>query len=248
LIVALLSIRVGPFQGTTIAFALDAASYLLSALLLLRLPVVQSVARSAADSVQRQVLEGVRFLMGSPQLRTNTLLLTIGPLFGGGMHTLTVGYAWRVSHTDALGFATLETALAVGAVSGVFWLERISTTLNTGRVILLGFAAYGLSVGLTGLTDQLPIACVLFALAGVANITFLVPSVTMVQRQTPSALRARVFGVRLALTYAAFSASNAAAGFLAEAIGVQPLLLTVGGALLLMTALAWCLPSARQAT
>ena len=76
---------------------------------------------------------------------------------------------------------------------------------------------------------------------------FLVPSITLVQRQTPAELRGRVFAVRMMLTFSAFSASNALAGGLADTLGVSTLLLILGAGMLLMAAIGSTCASAREA-
>ena len=78
-------------------------------------------------------------------------------------------------------------------------------------------------------------------------MVFLVPSITLTQRQTPPALRGRVFAVRLMLTFSAFSVSNALAGGLADSVGVSQLLLMLGAGMLLMAGAASLFASAREA-
>jgi MFS family permease len=105
-------------------------------------------------------------------------------------------------------------------------------------VVLIPFAA----------SISLPLVyAMLFLLACVGNMTFIVPSITLVQRQTPAELRGRVFAVRLMLTYGAFAVSNALAGSLSDMVGVSRLLLVLGGAMLLMAVCASFVPAAREA-
>ena len=87
----------------------------------------------------------------------------------------------------------------------------------------------------------------LAAVSGLGNMLFLVPSITLVQRQVPPALRGRVFAVRLMLTFGAFAVSNAVAGGLADSIGVSQLLLLLGCGMLLMAGAASFFTSAREA-
>lgn len=249
-LVAALVASLGALEGTRVVFWLDAASYLVSAALLWRLPAVgraAGAASAAAGPFWRQVQEGLRFLLRHPEVRTNTILLTLGPLLLGALHTLWVGFAWRVSQTDAFGYGVTELLNGLGALLGLRALHYFTERMNKGRVILLGFALMGVSILAVGLTDRLPIAAVLALLAGVGNMLLLVPSITLVQQQTPSALRGRVFGVRITMTYAAFSVSNAAAGALAEQLGVSTLFLLLGGGMALLAAVAYTRRSAREA-
>jgi MFS family permease len=256
-IVAVLIERLQVVRGTQVAFGFDAMSYLLSGALLLRLrlpmpmPIAARAARAATEPlgrIPRQVGDGVRYLMRNQQLRTNTLLMTIGPLLLGSLHTLWIGFAWRVSHTGTFGYGVTETSNAIGTLIGLVVLRTLVVPrLNPGRAILLGFAIMGAAIAAASLSDSLVVVAGLAALSGLGNMLFLVPSVTLAQRHTPSELRGRVFAVRLMLTYSAFSVSNALAGAMSDVIGVSVLFGVLGGAMLLLALAGSLAPSAREA-
>src|SRR5436309_15721743 len=103
---------------------------------------------------------------------------------------------------------------------------------------MLDFAGMASQVMLAGSGRSWPVVAVLASLCGLGNMVFLVPSITLVQRQVPPALRGRVVAVRLMLTFSAFSISNALAGRLADSIGVSQLLLVLGGGMLLLAGTA----------
>ena len=206
-------------------------SYLASALLLCRLPFVRRAAVRAkltVDGLRQQIAAGLRYMWSNPQLRANTVLFVFGPLLLGSLNTLWIGFAWRVSHTDAWGYGLTESATAVGTLGGLWVLQSLSRRFNKGRTIALGFATMGAAVFAIGFTDSLWVAVVLAAIAGAGNMLFLVPSITMVQQQTPPEMCGRVVGVRHMLTFTAFMISNALAGLLADQIGVSPLLTILG--------------------
>ena len=249
-LVALLVERLGPVSGTGVAFGLDALSFLGSALILRRLPTPpgSTAARRRSDgSLRWEVAAGLRFLLSNRYVRANSALLTLAPLLLASMNTLWIGFAWRVSHTDAFGFGVVNSAMAAGVLLGSWLIGRAAGRLNKGRLILGSLGLFGVAVMLASATASLWLAALLAGVTGLANIGFLVPSVTLVQEQTPSELRGRVLGVRLMLTYAAFALSNAAAGALSERIGVQPLMLCVGAATIAMAVGAYALPSLREA-
>src|SRR6266567_1919010 len=67
--------QVGPYRGTQFAFAIDACSYVASALLLWRLPLVRRAtvrARLTVDGLRLQIVAGLRYMWSNPQLRANT--------------------------------------------------------------------------------------------------------------------------------------------------------------------------------
>jgi MFS family permease len=244
--IATLGLRAGGF----VIFGVDAVSYLASAALLVALPTCCARANSRPAplaSMRAQVAEGLRFLAHNAQLRTNTLLLTLGPLLLGSLNTLWIGFAWRVSYTNTFGYGLIETANALGTLAGLCLLSRVLKRLNPGRAVLLGFAVMGTAITAAGLTDSLPMVAVLAAACGLGNMLFLIPSITLVQRHTPSELRGRVFAVRLMLTFGAFAVSNSIAGGLADSLGVGVLLFGLGLGMLLMAGAGMLFASAREA-
>jgi DHA3 family macrolide efflux protein-like MFS transporter len=250
-LVTFMVLHFGPYRGTQFAFALDALSYLASAMLLWRLPFVRRAAVRAkltVDGLRQQILAGLRYMWSNPQLRANTVLFVFGPLLLGSLNTLWIGFAWRVSHTDAWGYGLTESANAVGTLCGLWVLQSLSRRLNKGRTIALGFATMGLAVLAIGFTDSVWVAVVLAAVTGVGNMIFLVPSITMVQQQTPPEMCGRVVGVRHMLTFTAFMISNAVAGALADEIGVSPLLAILGAGMVGLAAVSMVTRSTREAT
>jgi MFS family permease len=77
----------------------------------------------------------------------------------------------------------------------------------------------------------------LFALLGLANVAFYVPTVTILQERTAPETRARVFGARIALTNLSWLPLILVGGALADAFG-PALLIGTAGLITLATALA----------
>jgi MFS family permease len=249
-LVAMLVARLGPVEGTGVAFGLDALSFLGSAALLRRLRVAAGPAASVPrpeHSLPREVAAGVRCLLANRCLRANTALLTLAPLLLASMNTLWIGFAWQVSGTDAFGFGVINSVMAAGVLLGTCLLPRATARVNKGRLILASFGLFGLAVVLASTTTSLWLAALLAGVTGLANIGFLVPSVTLAQQQTPPELRGRVLGIRLMLTYTAFALSNGLAGGLSDRFGVEALMLGVGVATIAMAVVAYTLPSLREA-
>src|SRR5713226_6172062 len=168
ILVALLIQQLGFQRGTFVVFGVDAISYVLSAALLIGLPIGRAERDTPPGPLSHlagQVAEGLRYLVGNAQLRTNTILLTLGPLLLGSLHTLWIGFAWRVSDTGTFGYGVVETSNALGTLAGLWLLPRILRRLNSGRTILVGFAIMGTAIAAAGLTQSLPIAASFAALS-----------------------------------------------------------------------------------
>ena len=102
--VTLLINQLGAFDGTRIAFGMDALTFFASATLLLGLPRRQQLITttpSSLDKFRDQFSQTISFLHRQPYVRANFVLFAIVPLALGGFQTLWVGHAWRVSHTES---------------------------------------------------------------------------------------------------------------------------------------------------
>jgi MFS family permease len=227
------------------AFYVDAVSFLASGVFLLRLHVDEEARPLAVRSVGRETVQGLRFLWRHAILRANTLLSLACQLSIPVVSSLAPSLIfWKFAGGNAeLGaslFGVAEAAIAVGAVAGGVYLGPRLSRLPKGRLILAGFATYGLVLIALALAPTFEFALLLFVLGGVANVVFYVPNVTLSQEVTPPELRARVFGARIALLNLSWLPVIVLSGALADAVSI-PLLIGVAGLVTIAGALVGAL-------
>ncbi len=189
---------------------------------------------------------GFEFLRRNTYLAGNTLLLTIMPLAAGAATAMTPMYSMLVLGAGAWGFALLEASMGLGSILGGIGVSRFGQRYRKGHLILLGFGGFGLSIAALALTSNLYLALMLFALDGLANMLFYIPSVTLVQELTPSGFRGRVFSLRSALIRTGMMISSALGGMIAESINVQAVFLLAGGLVILFSLASAFIPSIRD--
>lgn len=225
-----------------VAFWLDAATYVGSALLLSAIVVMPRTAEDDATSEDiddgatggfvGELKAGWRFLRGEPSLLANTLQATVAQLTVGMLVALMPAFALAVWGSDPFGwkavYSFLETGQAVGNLIGGFAIGLIGTRFTKGHLIIAGYFAFGVLVTALALTGNLPLA-IGFALgSGIANMVFLIPSQTLFQERTPPALMGRVVGFRFALVFGAMTGAMAAGGLLGEIVGVSTVIAISG--------------------
>ena len=98
-----------------------------------------------------------------------------------------------------------------------------------------------------GLTTIAQVAIALFFAIGVANMLYLVPTITLFQERTPQRLFGRVVSSRQALTFGAMALSMGAAGYLAGIIGAAAVLMLGGGLIAVAGLGGLLLPAMREA-
>ena len=132
------------FLGTAIglAFWLDAATYVVSAVLLLAItipPVYRVAVKVAGNAIGRFVAElraGWRFLRGKPSLYQNTLVSAVAQVSVGATIALTVVYARDVLSQQPVAYPTnytlVEAAIGVGNLVGGLAVGAIGARFGKG--------------------------------------------------------------------------------------------------------------------
>ena len=108
------------------------------------------------------------------------------------------------------------------------FFPRYMARYRKGQLLIAGFATWGTVAALIAVAPNFTLALGLFALLGAANVLYFVPTVTILQEATPPAIRARVFGARIALTNLSWLPLVFVSGVLGDAIGVNVLIAFAG--------------------
>ena len=215
------------------AFYVDALTFLFSAALLLRVHADHQRRPLVPWALGHEALEGLRFLWGHTVLRANTVFSLICQLSLPVVSSLAPSlifqrFAGGNAEIGASQFGIAEGAIAAGAVAGGVLLAPQLARIGKGRLLVGGFAIYGIVLIALALAPTFEIALVLFALGGVVNVLFYVNNVTISQELTPPDLRARVFGARIALLNLSWLPVIVISGALADAVGVSLLIILAG--------------------
>ncbi|MFL5777984.1 MAG: MFS transporter [Chloroflexota bacterium] len=242
-----------------LAFWLDAATYVASALLIATIVVRPRSAQArheslepATDGLRSELKVGWRFLRSDRPLLANTVQATIAQFTVGILVALTPVYA-KTLFDGALGFgweaiyAFLETGIGLGNLIGGFVIGAIGARFAKGRMIIVGYTVWGLCT--VGLAVSGHVGAALgFALgSGVANMIFVIPSQTMFQLRTPPDLIGRVVGFRSSLVFGALTIAMAVGGLLAQAIGVTTVIAIFGCTTLVAGLAGLFVPAVRDA-
>jgi hypothetical protein len=239
-----------------VAFWFDAATYVASAAMLSTIVVrrldrperraasadVEAVPGTADSGTPPDVLArpgfrgemqaGWTFLRREPVLLANTIQATVAQVAVGVLMALTAAYSLAVFGDDPLGWEAvwglIETNQAIGSLIGGFIVGLIGNRFAKGRMIIGGYAVFGLLLFLFAMTDNLALALGFSLGSGIANMVFLIPSQTLFQERTPSELMGRVVGFRFALVFGAMNLAMAVGGILAEFIGVASVFAIAG--------------------
>ena len=223
-------------SSVPIAFWVDSATYLASAGLLATIVVHGArPARAPADDRPGFVAElaaGWKFLRRETVLLANTLQGAAGQFSLGIAIALTPSFVQLTFSNSGFGwqaaYGFLETGIGAGNLIGGFVIGLIGARLAKGRMVIAGYAVWGLMIFLFALTDNLALAIGLSFGQGVANMIFIIPSQTLFQERTPGDMMGRVVGLRFALVFGSMTIAILIGSVLAEVFGPAPILALSG--------------------
>lgn len=228
--------------GAAIPFVADAVCYVAGAVFISRIaaslagPPDRTVAASAdpeagdeADAepaprgvagVWHELVEGFRWLMAHPPMRTLVLtILAFNVTFGAAWSVLVL-YARDQLQMDTVGFGLLTTASAIGGIIGTTsygWLERRVSLADMMRVGLLIETGTHLTLALT---RSPAVALVTMVVFGAHAFVWGTTSTTVRQRAVPDALMGRVSGIYRVAVFGGIVVGSPIGGVLASQFGI----------------------------
>jgi len=139
-------------------------------------------------------------------------------LLGGATALLPI-YAKDVLATGPWGLGILRAAPALGALVMGITLARRPLARHVGRRMFAAVALYGASIVVFGLSHDFALSFVALAVGGAADMVSVIVRQTLVQIDTPDAMRGRVSAVNSLFIGASNELGEFRAGTVAEWIG-----------------------------
>jgi len=179
---------------------------------------------------------GARFIVSRPVLLGALSLDLVAVLFAGVVALLPI-YATDILDAGPQGLGWLRSSQAAGALSMALFLARFPIRRHAGRWLFTASAIFGLSILGFGLSRLLLLSMLFCFFEGAADMVSVVVRLTLIQNETPDALRGRVSSVNSLFISASNSLGEFESGLAARLFGVVPATLLGGGISLLTTAL-----------
>lgn len=255
---------VAAFLGRNAAFALNALSFLISAILISGMKFAEPHAEDAAPLRPRDlvdfspVVEGIAYIRSHPVLVPAVFAkageLMVGPSWViftvmGAREFAVHGRGIDTAGGAMLGMSILLGGRGLGALVGPLisarWAGQSDHRLRLG--ILFGYLTIALGYGLIGVSRNVWMAAACATLAHAGGSTVWVFSTTLLQLRTEDRFRGRVFAADLGLASFTFATTAYLCGhFLDLGISARTMAIGTGFFMLIPAALlAWVLLAAR---
>lgn len=196
---------VGPaFAGLLIArydltftYTVEAVAYLGAALTLLFIGPLRPEGGGRAVSFS-SIREGLRYLKSQPLIQSG-FIIDLNAMIFGMPRALFPALGTGIFGGDASTVGLLYAAPGVGALIAAVTSGWVSPVTRRGRVVVVSVVIWGVAITVFGLISFLPLALVLLAIAGGADVISAVFRNTILQLVVPDALRGRLSAVHTAV-------------------------------------------------
>jgi MFS family permease len=205
--------------GTDLAYWINALTFLLSALLLLR--IAESALRGGdmmSRGHWRDVGDGLALVRRSRALFMVLVVWSVAIVGNAFFNVAEVFFAKDTLDSGDLGFGILVGATGLGlTVGGGRWIDRFGVT----HVYVASLALWAAGVGAAALSPWLALAAAFVAVGLVGNGAAVVCNLLLVQRGAPDELRGRAFTVIMSANYLLLGLGMAVAGPLTDVVGAR---------------------------
>jgi MFS family permease len=206
----------------------DAATFVVSALVLLGLPPLRAAPSEEADGFLAVGAEGLRFAWRTPVVRTLVIALFLGVAFAAVDDVALVFLVRETLDAGPLAFGLVGGVYGVGMLAGSLGLSWKGTAAAAGSLFVIGWILSGVGTILTGVAPLVVVAAVGQAVAGIGNGIDNVATDTLIQQAVPREMLGRVFGLVATAPFAGSTLAYAAGGFLLDLTSARTVFL-IGG-------------------
>jgi len=209
-------------QGPHLAYWLNAASFLLSAALLARVPASKlQTAVSATRGLLRDVGDGMRAVARSPQLMTVLLVWTTAILANGAINVSEIAFAKDSLDSGAFGFGLIAggagLGLALGSLLAAPWIDRRGLT----PVYISSFVLMAGGFGVAAVAPNVWVAVLCVIVSGIGNGAAVVCNFTYIGRGAADDVRGRTITLLMSATAVTFVVGTLVGGQVTDAVGAR---------------------------
>lgn len=209
-------------SGPHLVYWINAATFLFSALLILRIParLLQSE-QGIARGHWRDVREGIGEFARSRPLLTAFVALGFAVVATGFINVSEVFLATHSLHAHAFGYGLLWGASGAGLVVGSLAVSAILERHRPLSIYPFMFVPWALGALGAAVSPSIWVAAAAMVVCGVGNGLAFPLTVVIVQQGAPDRIRGRVFSVIISAHYAILGVAFAIGGALTQVYGAR---------------------------
>jgi MFS family permease len=247
-----MTIMVGPalggflyLAGPGTVYVISACLYCGAALLFWRMPSVPPRLTREPRTL-KTVFAGIAYIRRRPVI-FGAISLDLFAVLLGGATALLPAFAHDILHTGPWGLGLLRAAPAVGALAMSVWLAHRPLRHSVGKIMFAAVAGFGVATLVFALSTSFLLSLAALSLLGAFDMVSVVIRGTLVQLETPDAMRGRVSAVNAMFVTTSNQLGEFESGVTAAWFGTVPAVIIGGlGTLAVVGLWMWWFPALRK--
>jgi MFS family permease len=231
------------------ALLVDAASFAVSAALLIGLPALRPERAGAPGGFLAVGREGLAYAWRTRVVRTFLIVLFLGVAFAAVDNVALVFLVRDTLGGGPLAFGVVAGAYGVGMIAASTVLSIRRTTIAVTTLLVAAWLASGLGALATGLAPAIAVAATAQAVGGIGNGLENIAADTLIQASVPRPMLGRVFGLTQTAAFGGSTLAYAVGGYLLDLTSTRTVFVVAGAGILLVTVVLWIVvrrPAARS--
>lgn len=222
--------------GAPLVFGLAGVMFLIGLICIMRITPRPDAPRRGPISWD-DLLGGIHFIKAHPVVLGAMSLDLFAVLLGGATALLPM-FAHDILKTGPEGLGLLRAAPALGAISMALILTQWPIRQNAGHLIFAAIVVFGLSMIGFGLSESFVVSLLCLYVSGLADMVSVNIRQSLVQGNTPDAMRGRVSAVSTVFIGASNELGEFESGLAAALLG-PVLAVSLGGLCTILIAVLW---------
>lgn len=235
--------------GTSLAFALDGVSFVISALCLVALPRVPALGSRAEKEVGilQDMREGISTVLRSPWLWVTLVVASVSTIFLIGPYEAALPLLVKQRFGAQVGFYGLLTSLStIGSILGAFSLGHFKRLRRRGLLTYGAWLIASLMLLVVGLPLSIGVVSVAVFIQGAAIVILGLAWMNTLQEFVPSNLLGRVASIDILVSSGLLPIGDGLAGIAADRLGASTVFVLGGAISTIVIALGLLHPAVRK--
>ncbi len=214
---------------TSTAFFFDAATFLFSALMIVRIRRIPHGGRAADQSPFKGLTEAFRFIWHTPVLRSLSVGLVVSMFGGGVLFAVGIAYIHETLHGTDVDFGWLAALWGAGMAIGLGVVRLLVRERGERWVFLASVTMCGAILVVMALFPYLWLAFAISVAFGASFSVAIMVALSMTQRVTEDRMRGRIMGGVQMLFRVGLAVGALGIGAVAYSIGSVDFIITLDG-------------------
>jgi len=203
--------------GARQIFFIDAASFVIAAVLILMLPagkMQQAVKKNEKTfTAWHDAIKGIRLLFKNPLIRFALFIEFVSAIAGAQILVNTVGHIKTGLHLTDKHYGWVMAAFGVGASIAAFLAGSLDKTKTRRLSLIVGALVLAITISITNFVGY-PVMLVLWLFAGLGQSLAEMPSETLIGENIPEDEQGKVYGSHFAFSHLWWAIAYPIAGFM----------------------------------